>query len=83
MMISHLKFNLTSLKFIEYSIHLYLFLILYTSYMRTMMQIKKFNTQLVSAFLKLIPDFSYLSETFLSHKELWIIDWNRIEIEWK
>ncbi len=35
-----LKINLTSLKFNKNCIHLCLFLVLYTSYMRTMMQIK-------------------------------------------
>ena len=76
-----LKINLTSLKFNENCIHLCLFLVLYTSYMRTMMQIKKFNTQLVSAYLRLIPDFAYLSETFLRHTKVWVKDWNRIKIE--
>ncbi len=32
--------------------------------MRTMLQIKKFNIELVSAYLRLIPDFVHLSETF-------------------
>ena len=65
-----LKINLTSLKFNENCIHICLFLVLYTSYMRTMMQIKKFNTQLVSAYLRLIADFSYFSETFWDIKSL-------------
>ncbi len=76
-----LKINLTSLKFNKNCIHLCLFLILYTSYMRTMMQIKNFNTQLVIGYLRLIPDFAYLSENFLRHTKVWDKDWNTIEIE--
>ena len=49
--------------------------------MRTMMQIEKFNTQLVIGYLRLIPDFAYLSETFLRHTKVWDKDWNTIEIE--
>ncbi len=78
-----LKINLTSLKFNKNCIHLCLSLVLYTSYMRTMMQIKKFNTQLLRAYLRLIPDFAYLSETFLRHKKVCFEDWNRIKIEWR
>ncbi len=78
--IEYVKIYCTSSKLNENCIHFCLFLVLYTSYMRTMMQIKKFNAQLVNAYLRL-PDFAYLSETFLRHTKVWVKDWNRIEIE--
>ncbi len=79
-----LKINLTSLKFNKNCNQLCRLLALYTSYMRTMMRIKKFNTQLVIGYLRLIPDFAYfLSETFLRHTKVWVEDWYRIKIEWK
>ena len=80
---NQLKINFTNLKFNKNCIHLCLFLVLYTSYMGTMMQIEKFNTQLVSAYLRLILDFAYLSGPFLRHTKVWVKDWNRIEIDWK
>ncbi len=29
--------------------------------------------------LRLIPDFAYLSETFLRYTKVWVKDWNRIK----
>ena len=33
--------------------------------------------------MRLIPDFAYLSETFLRHTKVWVKDWNRIKNECK
>ncbi len=38
-------------------------------------------TQILRANLRLIPDFAYLSETFLRHTKVLDKDWNTIEIE--
>ncbi len=43
--------------------------------------IQEFDTQILRANLRLIPDFAYLSETFLRHIKVWDKDWNTIEIE--
>ncbi len=75
--------KLTSFKCNKNCIHLCLFFVMYTSYMRSIIQIKKFIARLVSPHLRLIPDFLYLSETFLRHTKVWVKDWNRIEIDGK